>query len=84
MICHDLQRPCARAFVYVRVCLLAMVFAIVFAVALAAPSAVAQTTTPQYLFLTTGVPERPRYLALTQYAVHHHPLVLGERLCEIA
>jgi len=59
MICHDLQRPCARAFVYVRVCLLAMVFAIVFAVALAAPSAVAQTTTPQYLFLTTGVPERP-------------------------
>jgi hypothetical protein len=46
----------ARAFIYVRACLLAMTFAIVFSVALAAPSAVAQTTTPQYLFLSTSVP----------------------------
>jgi hypothetical protein len=52
MLRHDSLRLGAPAFMYVRVCLLAMVFA----VALAAPSAVAQTTAPQYLFLTTSVP----------------------------
>jgi Lactonase, 7-bladed beta-propeller len=52
MMRHDSQRLRARAFIYVRIWLLAMIFA----VALAAPSAVAQTATPQYLFLTTGVP----------------------------
>jgi len=53
---HDLLRLRARAFMYVRVCLLAMVFAMIWAAALAAPSAVAQSTTPQYLFLSTSVP----------------------------
>jgi Lactonase, 7-bladed beta-propeller/Divergent InlB B-repeat domain/Abnormal spindle-like microcephaly-assoc'd, ASPM-SPD-2-Hydin len=52
MIRHDSQRLRAHAFMYVRVCLLA----IVFAVALATQSAVAQTTTPQYLFLAANVP----------------------------
>jgi hypothetical protein len=52
MLCHDSLRLRARAFMYVRVCLLAMIFA----VALVAPSAVAQTTAPQYLFLSTSVP----------------------------
>lgn len=56
MIRHDSLRLCARGFMSVPVCLLAMVFAMIFAVALAAPSAVAQTTTPQYLFLSTSVP----------------------------
>jgi hypothetical protein len=52
MMRHDSQRVPSLASIYVRVCL----FAIVFAVALTAPSAVAQTTTPQYLFLATNVP----------------------------
>jgi hypothetical protein len=52
MMRHDWQRLSARAFMYLRVCLLAMIFAI----ALAVPSAVAQTTAPQYLFLSTSVP----------------------------
>jgi hypothetical protein len=52
MMRHDSQRLRARACIYVRVCLLA----IIFAVPLVVPSAVAQTTTPQYLFLSTSVP----------------------------
>lgn len=53
---HDAIRLPSRAFIYVRVCLLAIIFAINFAVALAAPSAVAQATTPQYLFVVTNLP----------------------------
>jgi hypothetical protein len=45
MIRHDSQRLRARAFMYVRVRLLAMIFALAPAVALGAPSAVAQSTT---------------------------------------
>jgi hypothetical protein len=56
MLRHDSLRFGARAFIHVPVCPLAMVFAMICAVALAAPSAVAQTTTPQYLYLTTSVP----------------------------
>jgi hypothetical protein len=51
MLRHDLLPLRARAFMYVRDGLLAMVFAMIWAAALTAPSAVAQTTTPQYLFL---------------------------------
>jgi 6-phosphogluconolactonase (cycloisomerase 2 family) len=44
MIRHDSLRLRARAFMYVRACLLVMILALV------------QTTTPQYLFLATNVP----------------------------
>jgi hypothetical protein len=48
MLRRDSLRFRARAFIYVPVCPLAMVFAMI--------CAVAQTTPPQYLYLTTSVP----------------------------
>ncbi len=54
---HDSLCLRARAFMSARVCLLALIFAIIWALALAAPSTRAQTTTPQYLFVVTGVPD---------------------------
>ncbi|MFZ0882600.1 MAG: beta-propeller fold lactonase family protein, partial [Candidatus Acidiferrales bacterium] len=54
MMRHDSLCRRARAFMNVRVCLLAMFFGMIWAVALAAPSAVAQSTTPQYLFVADG------------------------------
>ena len=58
--CVPRLAPGARALMHVRVCLPAMVFAMVLVLvlvsALAAPSAMAQATTPQYLFTTGGVP----------------------------